>query len=97
MAKQNGIDTKITTTEQLVKKMIGVKDDKPTRAPLHKKASPTRQAQAQEEDKILQSLDNLDMLLANLSDKAQKEQTVEKLGAKYGVKKPSYQQPFEMQ
>lgn len=48
-----------------------------------------------DEDALMESIDNLDMLLANIADKKQKEEVLQRLGKNYGISnKNQYQQPF---
>ena len=76
-------------------------DQKNQKVPLHVKKdaakdAPTAQA---DEDQIMQSIDNLDMLLANIqtNDPMNKEKALKRLGDQYGIQAPEpkpYQQPF---
>ena len=100
VVKANQIDNKIQNTEQLVKKMMGVKEEKQnSRLPLHVK-KPIEQTkplhpgvECLDEDLIQQSLDNLDMLLANINEPAQKKWSLQQLSKQYGIQNPAGQKP----
>lgn len=69
--KKNKINANIPNTEQLVRRMMKLEDGKNNngRVPLHKKAtSQPKETDPIDEDKIMESIDNLDMLLANMKD-----------------------------
>ena len=96
--KQNKINANIQNTEQLVRRMTKMEDKKSggtSRVPLHKKAaSQAKDADPStlDEDQIMQSIDNLDMLLANIQSSGQngqgKQQALDKLVKKYNIKPP---------
>lgn len=95
MLKSNKINpNQIANTEQLVKKMLKVPDSKS-----NDKALPHAPA---DEDALMESLDNLDMLLANIGDKGRRDDALKKLSDNFGIKPPvpkpnapsGYQQPF---
>lgn len=73
------------------------------RVPLHKKAAsqPKETDPAMmDEDKIMESIDNLDMLLANMKDLQNgqgKQQALNKLVDKYNIKVPVNQAPPQQQ
>ena len=50
-----------------------------------------------DENQIQESLDNLDMLLANMNNKQSKQEAAEKLGNKYGiqVEQPPQRQQYQ--
>lgn len=73
MFKKNKINANLQNTEQLVRKMMKIEDgsNKNQKVPLHKKAAPSSSKDqdplaALDEDQIMESIDNLDMLLANM-------------------------------
>ena len=107
--RQNHIDTKIQNTEQLVRKMLHVPDASTNaKVPLHMKKDTSGERlmkpgiESLDELQIQESLDNLDMLLANLNNKQGKKEAMGKLSDKYGIKQEypttgQYHQPFAVQ
>jgi len=54
-------------------------------------------AASMDEEMLLESLDNLDMLLANMKSEKGKAEILGKLGVKLGIEKPKdYLQPFAL-
>lgn len=85
VVKANKINTRLQNTEQLVKRMLNVPD------------AGKKQPAPQDEDELMASINNLDMLLANMQSKDGKDAALKKLSDNYGIVKPpspKYQQPF---
>ena len=87
--QKNKIDTKIQKTEDLVKKMLNIPGKKPEF--MDKRKSRDKQIADLDEDALMESLDNIDLLLEQVQGKPgdfEKGKILLDLKEKYGIKQP---------
>eukprot|EP00347_Sterkiella_histriomuscorum_P024504 403330880 len=92
VVEKNQIDTKIKSTGELVRKIVNLPQNQSQNNQQISNKSVISQNQLmrpgvyeQEEDKIMESLDNLDLLLQNKNDPIKREEAIYKIGQKLNI------------